>query len=101
MMDRNLRGDVWIRIVREVFAQRIGEPNSSGLYELKNRSCRKHLVHRAEAKASIDRVRQLRRTIGQAVSAVEDFVGGPVFNPGHEGGASESFGRGVLLELGA
>src|SRR6266542_455399 len=71
-MDGDLAGDVLVRVIGEVRAERIRELDLAGLYELYYRHRGEHLVHGSDAKARVERVRDPPFAICQSVGAAEE-----------------------------
>src|SRR5580693_6088660 len=81
MLDRYFRGDFFVGIVREVFADGIVERDFSCLHQLEDGDGGKHFIHGADAEFRTERVWDSLLAIGQAVSACENRLA--VFSQEH------------------
>ena len=95
LFDSDFGGDVFVRIVGEIFAERVAEFEFSVLRELQNGGGGEHFVHRADAKFRVERVGDFLVAVGHAVGGSENRRA--VFRD--ERGAGEAVGGGFLLQL--
>ena len=72
MVNSDLRSQLFVRIVGEIFSERIGELDFAGLHEPKNGDGGEHFVHRADAKTSVEFIGNFLFAIGQTVGGGED-----------------------------
>src|SRR6266850_1858224 len=88
VVDGDLGSEVLIGIVGEVFSEWIGKPDFAGLHELKYGDGGEHLVHRAEAKTSVEFIGNFLFAVGQTVGGSEDGLA----VLGDEDGAGKTIG---------
>ena len=94
-MDRDLRGEVLVRVVAQVLAQRVGELQLAGLGKLRDRDRREHLVHRSDAEASVEPVGGLLVAVRRSPGAREDGLS----VAGHKQRAGEPVARDFRFDL--
>jgi hypothetical protein len=71
VVKRDLGRDLPVGVVGQELAERIVQPDRSGLHELQDRRRGEHLVHRADAEARVDAVRDLPLAVRQTVRRTE------------------------------
>ena len=74
LMDGDLGRDVAVGVVGEVGAEGSGELDLAGLDQLEDRDRGEHLVHRPDAKARPDGVRDPSVAVGQSVGVAEEHA---------------------------
>jgi hypothetical protein len=74
MVERHLAGHVRVGVVGDVFADRVGELQLSGLLELRDGHRGEHFVHRAEVEAGVEAVGDAFVPVLLAANVGEDHL---------------------------
>ena len=93
-MDGDGGGDVRVGVVGEVVADRCGEFDLAGLDELEDGDRGDHLVHRPDAEAGLERVRDRAVAVGQSDGVAEQHLA----VSGDQHGAAEAVRCGLLAQ---
>src|ERR1700722_15604687 len=89
-------GHVFVGIVGEILAERIGEIEFAGLHQLQNRRRREHFVHGANAKLRARMVGNFLIAVGHSINGSEYLL--PVLR--NQGRSGKMTGGGSLVQVG-